>query len=251
MKLDEAIKDALRLLIGIGEEINPEKWQGVKPPQPMIEVLNVTVTADMDTQWPANLIRPNLPWANDHFEERVSGKPLNPGETFRSWPYYAAKPENDRFREDSKFSHTYMERFWPKHAGRSVMHGIRGPYGDLQDVANLLIREPDTRQAFLPVWFPEDTGNITGVRVPCTIGYHFILRNERLHCVYYIRSCDALRHFRDDVYLAWKLSQWIITRLLLNDPERYMKYKLGELNMHITSFHCFKGDLPILEAQLK
>jgi hypothetical protein len=33
-------------------------------------------------------IQPNLPWAEDHFKERVSGEPLNPGEQYKNWPWY-------------------------------------------------------------------------------------------------------------------------------------------------------------------
>jgi hypothetical protein len=62
-----------------------------------------------------------------------------------------------------------------------------------------MVREPFTRQAFLPIWYPEDTGSVHGERVPCTIGYHFIRRGDWVHVVYYIRSCDFFRHFRDDI----------------------------------------------------
>ncbi len=104
----------------------------------------------------------------------------------------------------------------PKYAAEepnSTMFGIRYNYGDFGDVIRLLQREPFTRQAFLPMWFPEDTGSVHGERVPCTIGYHFMRRGNYLHIVYYIRSCDYLRHFRDDIYVACINLMWVLETL--------------------------------------
>lgn len=197
------------------------------------------------------LIKPNLPWAEDHFQERVGGKPLNPPPSEQWWPY--AVQGNKEHKADERFSHTYPERFWPKHAGHELAHqcelndrtcvygphrGIRYELGDLDDVIDLLRRSPLTRQAFLPVWFPEDTGAIEGQRVPCTLGYHFLLRNGRCDIVYHIRSCDLLRHFTDDVYMACRLLQWVCDQLQLTGitatPDR--------LIMNISSLHAFRGD---------
>jgi hypothetical protein len=32
-------------------------------------------------------IRPNMPWAEDHFRERICGQPINPGAEWENWPY--------------------------------------------------------------------------------------------------------------------------------------------------------------------
>src|ERR1041384_5480764 len=121
-------------------------------------------------------------WAREHFGERVSGEPLNPAPSHVRWPY--AVRGNEDHTSDTKFDHTYPERFWPEWAGdggdRPANMGIRFPYGDLRDVVGLLATKPLTRQAYLPVWFPEDTGATEGQRVPCTLGYHFMQRNNRL-----------------------------------------------------------------------
>ena len=122
--------------------------------------------------------------------------------------------------------------------------GIRFTYGDLQDVVELLQMSPLTRQAYLPVWFPEDTGAHHGERVPCTLGYHFIIRGGALHIIYYIRSCDFLRHFRDDVYMAARLALWVYDRV-------GAALKMGNLTMHITSLHVFEADMPVLRSRLE
>jgi hypothetical protein len=212
-------------------------------------------------------IRPNMPFAEAQFQDRVSGQPLNPPPSFDLWPWNKAGQEHQD--EAKKFSHTYPERFWPTRAhprsrlGGPIeyihpMEGIRYPYGDLNDLVTQLARSPSTRQAYLPVFFPEDTGAVSGQRVPCTLGYHFLIRDERLHTTYFIRSCDFLRHFRDDVYLASRLCQWVCGRLHdgdLDPPERigdnyWSDLVPATLTMHIVSFHVFEGDLPMMRRRL-
>ena len=111
-----------------------------------------------------------------------------------------------------------------------------------------LVRAPYTRQAYLPIWFPEDTGATHRKRVPCTLGYHFLVdEKNRLDVSYYMRSCDALRHFQDDVYMAMRLGQWMMEQV---DSRGGLQLIVGDLHMYMASFHCFAGDLPIIRYQL-
>jgi len=235
-------------------EVHVGEWQAIQgdiPQADTIEIEDVTVTLLLPTsveQWQEE-IKPNLPWAEEHFTERVSGIPYNPPPSHVRWPY--AQKSNEQHIQDEKFSHTYPERFWPKWVPRPGMHqavyltanmGLRYPLGDLEDVVRLLRERPGTRQAFLPVWFPEDTGATEGQRVPCTLGYHFLIRDGRLKIVYYIRSCDFYRHFRDDVYMAGRLAQWMAERLDI-EPSR--------LVMHISSLHIFSVERGKIESDAR
>lgn len=197
--------------------------------------------------WWQSHTRPNVPWAERHFQERVSGEPLNPSPSHVDWPFAQAGNEQHISEDANQFSHTYPERFWPRMAnvggktreGRQVFvphAGIRFLYGDLSDVVKLLQRNLMTRQAYLPVWFPEDlTAAAWGrERVPCTLGYHFLYRGDRLHCTYFMRSCDFVRFFNDDIYMAGRLLQWMSEQLSVST---------GQLTVHIVSLHCFEGDL--------
>ena len=197
-----------------------------------------------------------MPWAEDHFQERVSGKPLNPPPSADYWLKPGQADKHRTIEEDGvmKYSHSYPERFWPREAGSGQPHhsmtraGIRFDYGDLGDVVDLLHREPLTRQAYLPVWFPEDTGAVHRERVPCTLGYHFMIR-EALDITYMIRSVDYVRHFHDDVYMAFRLAQWM--RAQLNTMARQQtkprpSIGVGYLHMHVMSMHAFEGDMPKL-----
>lgn len=298
-----------------GKEVNTGHWQALKnvPHTKTIELTNVQVSFENMPSTVEGLqlyFEPNLPWSEDHFQERVSGEPLNPGKEYRNWPWYAGGVEGHRkfkcpecgteFRgrqdigypclacgaelpafdtQEAKFSHTYMERFWPKWAGTleeyyfrrkgssiegrgprgyhdGILQGIRYRYGDLNDLIDLLAREPYTRQAYLPMWFPEDTGAHHRERVPCSLGYHFMLREGKLNIFYPMRSCDFLRYMRDDCYLAARLGLWIIAQVqeatmgdISGPPEPFDHATLGHLNFFASSLHIFEGDLPKMRRE--
>lgn len=124
---------------------------------------------------------------------------------------------------------------------RDTCKGIRYKYGDLSDVVKLLVKNPLTRNAYLPVWFPEDTGVVHGGRTPCSIGYLFRMRQNRLSIFYDIRSCDFVRHFQDDVYLTIRLLLWVLDQARRQDKE-WNDVKPGDFTMHIGSFHIFAND---------
>ena len=251
-KISDAIKWTKECLINYGKTVKTEKWQGIESPDDMFEYLFHSFKSEI----PNNLedliveVRPNLPWADEHFGERVSGLPLNPPPSHVNWPF--AQRGNEKFGGNTKFSHTYPERIWPRYraigedGGDEPMMGFRYEYGDFNDVIDLLQREPYTRQAFLPIWFPEDTGSVHGERVPCTIGYHFIRRSNYLHVVYYIRSCDYIRHFRDDIYLACRKVQWAIEKLREKNYNEWKDVVPGYISMHVTSLHCFNREKEVL-----
>lgn len=69
--------------------------------------------------------------------------------------------------------------------------------------------------------------------------------------VYYIRSCDLLRHFTDDVYMACRLLQWVVTVLNSYDDPPEDVIVPGELVMHISSLHYFRGDYPRVQRMLE
>lgn len=264
------------------EVIHTGSWQRINTSgsaaHATYELTDVTVRLQVPSGRPAlqALVQPDLPWAETHFGERVSGVPMNPAPSHEIWPY--AVKGNGQHIDGGKFAHTYPERFWPKHAegeqdchgpydftvqpvdeygrapdGRQMCKGrmgVRFHYGDLDDVINLLVRERLTRQAFLPIWFPEDTGVTDNQRVPCTLGYHFLVRNDFLSMRYYMRSCDIYRHFTNDVYMAARLMQHVIQQVNLRvgfDQDPIMP---AQLIMYISSLHGFVGDKDKLEAML-
>lgn len=259
-------------------------WQGTDS----FKDLNMLVMRDVNFYLDCNQlfdkliknIKPNMEWCHVHFNERIGGNPLNPGESYKLWPYANLK-EGDEFLKENLFDHTYMERFWPKFAGNVLglksdnenwnegtkeyfftdkpkpldgTHpsniGIRFKYGDLNDVIKQLADNPLTRQAYLPIFFPEDTGSVGNLRVPCTLGYLFEIEENKINITYYIRSCDVYRHLRNDIYLAYLLLGYVNSELhKLRDNQLY---ELGMLNMKIANLHLFENDTyPLVKRENK
>lgn len=213
-----------------GYIVKTKKWQGMDNPPAMIEILHTSMEIQMtdDTNKLSDIIKVTQPWADEHFEERVGGLPLNPPPTHSKW-----LKDTDKFMDGGIFSHSYPERMWSK----GLHSGIRYNISDLNDLVKLLTMQPDTRQAYLPIFFPEDlSAACLGQRVPCTLGWHFISRHGKLHCFYPIRSCDVVRHLHNDLYFANKLTLWIIDKAGLDlEP--------GMLHFACTSLHAFESDL--------
>jgi len=257
----EAIEGALHALLDHGSEVDAGHWQGYptegKPDLLTKEIINLTFTA----QIPETIdqlqseTKPNLPWAEVEFLERVGRVPRNPHASLAQWPHW--REQSDSTMHNGMFSHTYSERFWPRGTYADGTYtkepplGMRYRWGDLDDVLDLVREHPYTRQATFPIFFPEDTGARHGGRIPCTLHYHFLLRQNRLHMWYPIRSCDAYRHFRDDVYMAMRLNQWVLDELrsdtvdgdpVLSHP-MWEHVKPGVLCFTAYSFHVHMGDL--------
>ena len=262
--LGAAASNSIYLLQQNGEEVDTGHWQGVstegKPDLVTRELLNLQIEApiplsadelaDILDDPVANHNRHllNLPWAEDEFQERVGRERHNPHTSLEEWPWWQG--QSDSSMVGGIFTHTYSERFWPhvKNHPRGKQ-GIRYRFGDLDDVIDLLLREPTTRQATFPIFFPEDTGAVHGGRVPCTLHYHFMLRGGKLHLWYPIRSCDAVRHFYDDLYMACRLCHWTLQELRfasVDDDNPWMAAMPGLLYFTAYSFHLHRGDQHLL-----
>lgn len=263
---EKFIQDASDRLQHHSYLVNTGTWQSIdisnKPEMVTSEILNFSGQMFMPStqlQYYRDVIKPNYIWADRHFElERISREPINPGITWKEWPWGHSA---DKFRtEGEQFSHSYAERYWPKWAGLTEggvlnegnsggfesLRGIRYHYGDLDDLIKHLIKHPLSRQAYLPVWFPEDTGTVDGQRVPCSLGYHFMRRGDSFHIWYGLRSCDFYRHFRDDIYLTVRLLLWVLDQLRIQSPENWASVRPGMYSMTIMSLHLFVNDRKVL-----
>jgi hypothetical protein len=243
-----------------------ERWQGVAANQDTRELLNAEIEVDLhgseDLDYWRSDCAPSLPWADDHFLERVGGEPLNPGVEWANWPWGHSA---NKFRgAQGRFNHNYMERLWPKFARRTedgklplrmksirrYPHtdsrpkiGIGYEYGDLEDLVDLLAHEPYTRQAWIPLFYPEETGRGDGGRKMCSLGYQFIVRDGHLHMYYPLRSCDLIRHWRDDCYLAVRMLLWVLDRCRDRNIGFWEDVVPGTYAMHCTSLHVFSTDV--------
>jgi thymidylate synthase len=240
--INDFVKGAAKTVIHHGIKGSIGYWQGVEKyiDDPIKEMANLYMVVPMHNNQSrlAKETMADIPWAEDHFQERINPKnhkeALNPGYAYKYWPHAKFKEEGDDFaRLNKNFSHTYMERFWPKQKT-----GNRFKMGNWETFIDNAKNNPKSRQLFFPIYYPEDTdASFLGERVPCTLGYHFQVFGGFLHLSYFIRSCDLQKHFRNDVYFTVRLAQELKSKV-----PAYKNMPLGNLNIWIGNLHCFLND---------
>lgn len=154
-------------------------------------------------------------WVEAEFEERVREFPMNPGDAWK-----IRQDVWEEFLVRGQFEYTYNERLNYRN--------------NLDTIINELKRNNDSRQAWLPVFSPDDLQGIGGgFRLPCTLGYQFVIREGLLHIIYNQRSADIFTHFGNDVALAWRLKNYVAEKVGVQS---------GYLYHNITSFHAYQKD---------
>ena len=166
-----------------------------------------------------------LKYCKQEIKDRCSGKPLNPGNSYK----IRADMWNKFLEGSGKFAYQYAERLWTNKQFDHVIDCLRNDSG--------------TRQAVLSVWNPDkdmDPNKVGGGnRIPCSLFYQFLIRNGKLHCIYTMRSNDFLGHHIIDLYCASGLMEYVVKRL----KDVYPNLKVGSLTYMCSSLHAFHWDL--------
>jgi thymidylate synthase len=159
----------------------------------------------------------NLFWAEEEAKERLYPSVCDPNP---GMAYLNDLTKWKKFLRDGMFSYSYAER-----------ERYQIPY-----VIRELLARPNSRQAMITVYdVHQDMMNWGGRdRVPCSVSYQFIVRDEAMTLIYTQRSCDFLAFFSTDVYLA--------VRLLFHVAEQ-VNAKPMRLIHFIGSLHSFAKDL--------
>lgn len=149
------------------------------------------------------------------FAERISPEYLNPGEAWKEreniWKPF--------LEQNGKFSYTYNQR-------------IRL---SLIQVIQELKTHRYSRQGVVPIFFPDDVRSIGAVRrVPCSMFYDLMIRDECLEMYYVMRSADLMTHFAYDIILAMELQAYIADKL---------EVPPGTFHFFIISLHAFRKDV--------
>lgn len=185
-------------------------------------------------------------WADAEFQERISDECINPGEAWK-----LRKNVWEEFLVDGKFDYTYPERI-----NQLVMYDYL-PTTKIKAVIKLLKEDPDTRKAILNIYGSfydydyysrvEDHDRLDGhARIPCSMYYDFLIRENQkgekiLNITYHQRSSDFVTFFGSDVYLAWKLMEYVAGEVHV---------KPGYLYHTIDSIHAYKKDWVKLKTSL-
>lgn len=132
----------------------------------------------------------------------------------------AASPNFAQFTEDgANFHGNYGERM--RSQGRSVFRKLS--------------EDPHTRQAVITLWNPT-FDNISGKRdYPCTVGFQFLIRDEKLQMITTMRS--------NDVWLGLAYDVFQFTQLQLT-LARALNVEVGPYIHQPGSLHMYERDLP-------
>ncbi len=157
----------------------------------------------------------NIEYCMAEFKDRISGESLNPGNSYRFMDNVWKE-----FIHDGKFSYTYSERYTPQ----------------LEKLTKELIRNPETRQGIMTMYdYHLDQDNRGGGgRIPCSLLYQFMIREDKLDCIYVMRSCDYLLHFPHDMFMTMMLQEEISKRTMT---------QVGYFTNFIGSLHAYEKDI--------
>lgn len=138
-------------------------------------------------------------------------------------PGYAWQFRDDFWKEymrEDCFSYTYPERWHPQ----------------IPRIIHELKVRPNTRQAILSMYeSTKDMMNWGGRdRVPCSMTYQFLIRDNKLHVIYNQRSCDYDLFYAADVYFTIKLMEFIAKEI--DREPGYFYHNIGSL-------HTFKANV--------
>jgi len=165
-----------------------------------------------------------IEWAREEFKERISQQKLNPGKAWKLresiWKEFLY-PGHEENAYTEEFAYTYSERI-----------------GDqLEKVINMLKENPHSRNGIISIWDREIDNNRIGgkMRVPCSMDYQLLIRNNKIHLIYHIRSNDVMAHWCFDVWMAISM----------------MEYVSGKLGIEIGNFYQFIGSLHAYQKDLK
>lgn len=168
-----------------------------------------------------------LKWADAEFQERINPFLIdgNPGEAWKLradlWTPLMV---------NGRFEYTYNERIYFNNQLGRIIDNLSKDLHSRRQV--LQIYQIDKDQSI-----GEETG-----RVPCSLDYSFLIRNNELMMFYHMRSCDFLSHFLNDMYLAGKLNQYIAQEITRNIPGD-ITIVPGSLTVLINSLHAYRGYL--------
>ncbi len=119
-----------------------------------------------------------------------------------------------------------------------TMSGAYGPkiVGQIEYVINTLEKDPDSRQALMTIW-RENPG--PSKDIPCTIMFHFLVRDGCLNMIIYMRSNDLWLGTPYDVFNFTTIQKLLASRLNL---------KVGVYTHVAGSLHLYKKDFDKIET---
>lgn len=234
----EAVKEIDRELKVSGVTVPIKHYQNQKlegADQNTKELMGVSFTISKPTLGKDEMLQYVFPkewekiknYCEQEFKDRTCGEALNPGNSYKIrldlWQKFLVKDS-----EVTKFDYTYPERF------------VR--CDQIQNAVNSLRDDIHSRRSLIQIFQADLDSHLTSgfeSRVPCSVDYQLLIRNNRLYCVYHMRSSDFYGHFPIDIYLTSKLMEYFVEQLLPTYPD----LKVGSLLFFSGSLHAYSWSL--------
>ena len=135
-----------------------------------------------------------------------------------------------------------LEGQWPSYRYSERLRG------SIDILAIQLLRAPDTRRAYWPIFWQNDVYRAHApTRVPCSLGYQFLIRRVNndnvLLMLYYQRSADFEHFWLSDVWFAQQFQLALRSRIIkqADGLSTLNSLKMGAFIHFVASFHLF-GD---------
>lgn len=223
----DAVGEVRRDLKEMGIRVHPETMQDKHvADDPQYETLELQFYSFSVTAPVPKDLSPTQPWADAEFAERISDRNLNPGDAWKLRRDVWAEFLEGRERNAGHFAYTYSERLSRRQAqwrlGRSGgADEFQGVSTQLEQLVANIRTYPHNRNHLLSIWDRTDLWRVGEHRVPCSIFYHFLLRDGELMMHYVSRSCDIMTHMENDLYLAARL-QALVAEQTQNQVGRFV-----------------------------
>lgn len=116
--------------------------------------------------------------------------------------------------------------------GKKILGGT-GRHGQWGAVVNQLTSDPDTKRAVLQIFDAAELQVVDNIDVSCTLGLQFLIRNDELHAIGFMRANDAYRGMTSDVFSFTFLQEFLATEL---------GARVGSYTHTVGSLHVYAPD---------
>lgn len=133
----------------------------------------------------------------------------------------------------------YCERMADFSDDGMILSGAYGPrfLSQVRYIADVLTGEPETRQAVMTLW---ERNPRPSRDIPCTVSLQWLLRDNKLHCIAFMRSSDCWLGWPYDVFSFTMMSAYVLLQM---KQLRKHDYQLGNLRILAGSQHIYDRDV--------
>lgn len=109
-------------------------------------------------------------------------------------------------------------------------------------IIRLFNEDSDTKRAFISIFDANEELDLSNIDVSCTIGLHFLKRENNLYLSVFMRANDAYRGVVSDIFSFSFIQEFLATQLSLG---------IGNYYHNASTYHVYEPDYPRVEKLLE